>query len=183
MRIYLLIGWLILAVTGCYTHAANTDYPNKWGKLIPKRDTGCLDVTGRYINMGDDADHPKRPIGFSLLLYQDKRKISHIQISQTSSDSIEITLWDESNLVDRKYYKKDRDYFCTNEEIALKSNTELVGENVIGLMKTKHILMKSDDGYLVIKQHSEGAGLAFGFIPMGGGDYQWYRFKEMLTSP
>jgi len=154
-------------------------YPNGWGNTIPATNLECVDVSGVYKNTGDDAAHPKRPIDFSFLLYGVKSAVSHIQISQPDKNSVTMSLWDQSHLVARKHYERDRDFTCTNGEIGFFGNTELVGENVVGVMRSRQSLMKTDDGWLVVKQRSWGVGLVFALVPVGGSDIQWYRFKPV----
>lgn len=157
-------------------------YPNGWGNTIAAKDLECVDISGVYANIGEDATHPNRPVRFSFLLYKNKTIVSHVQITQPNKTSLDIALWDGKRLVDKKHYVKGKDFACTNSEIDFTGKTELIGENVLGAMQSKHSLRITDEGSLVVKQSSEGVGLAFGIVPMGGSDIQWYRFKPMAQN-
>jgi hypothetical protein len=174
--LYLIVSFLSV---GCHSFPP---YPQEWGDIVSAKRSECIDLSGFYTNTGEDASSPDRPIHFGFLMYGDRRAASRIEIGESDDNSVFVSLWDGTQLVDRKRYVRGKDFECTTSEVHLNGKTDVVGENVLGVTYTRYSMMRTQDGSLVVRQSSGGVGLAFGIVPMAGSDIHWYRFRPWESS-
>ena len=165
-------------------------YPSEWPPLISIENDKCHNISGTYENEGQWADKsdtslirladyffPKgvdvKPLG-----------VTHVQITQSDDDTMEILFWNNENLVDKKIYlRKRNEYTCTSEGIKISFGTLTTTQMGEGLMPVSvnwaaMYLKKNTSGELVAKFTSSGVGLVI-VMPVSGFSSFYGRFKQI----
>lgn len=183
-----MILFLLLA-SSCMLHRK---YPAEWSPLIPTENEECPDISGTFVNQGEDVD--KRTRYFSdafgkTEMYKStaRRKIeatvTHVRIVRPDEDKLEISFWNDSSLVDKNIYSRDKgQYICTAEGIRIPLGSALysqMGEGIVpvGVGWLTLYLTKNLDGDLIVKYASSGIGLAL-IVPVAGSSSGYARFRQ-----
>ena len=177
MRFNSFVGIVVLLMlTGC-VYSSHPDYPRVWSGLVSDKAKNYLNISGVYLDEGEKAGTT-----LSWLLYgvTSDVAVTHVKIVQQDFCNLEISLWNNNLLVKKTDYKLGEDFSCNNREVVLSSERQLLRSQNLGLNYTKNVLMKNEDGWLVLKNTRGEYGLLGVLIPIASEIVSWHRFKPMF---
>jgi len=184
MRVRALIAstlGILCLVVGC-SHSNYTQYPVGWGDLVTAQNRKCIDIAGTYAYRNEIE---KCSIGGMLSHITFDVAVTHVEIVQQHPDNLEIILWNHSVIVRRDQYKLNQEFSCTATEINLSPEREIFGSHTIGWNYRENKLMKTENGWLVVRMATGEYGLLGLLIPLAEKSTYWcaLRQRDIRVSP
>ncbi len=192
---------MTVVLTSCAT-SNHAKLPASWegGELPSSQD--CVDISGTYRNLGEDAPsnkdkslhrrHPQYLSEFfipSLLVNGRKHRwITHIKITGANQGTLRIDFKKQDNIIDTIELKRKEDFSCTQQGIEIKETTSMHYDiaSLGDVRKNTLIFNKNHDGDLLVKEKQNEKGIALILIvpmPYIESSTQWYRFPAIGKLP
>jgi hypothetical protein len=169
-----------LALVGCIVQMPK--YPSTWSPA--RNDAECINVTGRFRNIGRSDDNPRsQPMLLTSLLFRDSvglESASTIELRLVGDSITAIAaLPDGSTRISLLGAKGT----CTATErrFTAPSNGGAVNrDGVLGITRSFLTLMRTTNRSLVVMQSEGGAGIML-IIPVAGYTRKWSIFEQNDT--
>ncbi len=184
-------------LASCASHHA--ERPTSWKTATTSVTQGCVDISGSYQNLGEDAPgnkdktfherHPQYLSRFFTPLLDNGKPhewLTHVTISGVHDGTLEIALKRKDETVQRVTLKRDRDFACTAKGIEIKETSSL-HYNIasLGDIRTNILVFgKGHDGALLVEDIEKEKGVAviiLAPLPYATSTVQYYRFPPAVS--
>lgn len=172
------------ALSGCAF--SFPDYPDQWATPVTSSDA-CGQLTGSYLNLGEygkrDEYTPSWTPELRAFVFEEGSEVEkpeRIELDFSVERRLHVrAVGPSGQLAETWFSEAESTLTCSDEgaEILTYSGvTDTPGNPIVGYEHSSTLLLKAEDGSLVIKSASGGFGLVYLLIPAGASGHYWYRF-------
>lgn len=182
-NLYLKIGIIIVATFLISSCTTQEKLPASWGIPLLTHGNICPNISGRYMNLGQQINDTKYPPRLFNVLFTDEEMdknlsqlshITHISIEQADDNLVRLTAWKGREMVySKSLLRESGGFMCERGWMIFNS--------ISYAQKARSSLRKSftkSDGYLLEKTEAEGVSLALLF-PIPFSNVFWIRFAPL----
>jgi hypothetical protein len=166
-----------LMLGGCIVHMPQ--YPSNWSPVRDAGNSECVDLTGRFENVGrsDDEHVPIYLMSWLFPTGSGAELASSIELQSAGTSITAIASLQDGST--RSALLKQRGK-CTATERHFADPNEAGGmnrEGVVGYAHSSLTLMRAENGSLVVTETSSGAAMVL-LIPVAGHTRTWAIFEQ-----
>jgi hypothetical protein len=177
------VARLLLAVfvTSALSDCSYPSPPRQWGKVV-SAENGCSALVGRYVERGQiDARYSDHgPLWLSQALGIAAFNPETIEISYGADGALRARAMHGTDVIGEIVFRQnDATLSCDRWGAEIRSRTSGQTGVFIGVTTESTRLEKSEDGALLVRLSTDGAGIAFLAMPVAAGVARWTRFASV----
>ena len=178
-----LLSLVLITLSGCATYKNIESYPDTWPQPKTIERSSCPDISGKYgfIEGQPSLDFSsKRSLNFLNDLarhHAPARTPNKVILSNEGDKGFNIQTFEDNILVStQSYTNKNSEIYCSQDGLFVEPPSyKQTGAAGVGRVWSEYTFNLAEDGSLIFKMKSTGAGMVFMISPVIAKETTWHR--------